>query len=407
MTRFRDKRLWAGAVVLLVGGLVCLNFLAGENAAGIATYQVTRGPFNMVLFENGEVQAASGEKVVTPRVDGRLKIVGLWPEGEKVEVGNLILQFDKSEFEKNLRDAEGELEKVQADLSSGQASQEQRLEDLKTNIAQQDAGLELARLKLKQAEYGTPVEKEQAQIGLEQTQRAVEQAHKDFEVRKLVNQVEMAKIQVRISQAQKNYDRAKRDYDRLNVYATRPGIVVYEKIEKSGGRVEKVKVGDQVWGGQPLLILPDLTAMQVVSQVGEMDIQQVKQGQQVLVRLDAFPGPVFHGQVSKIAPMANPQLDAPNVQVFEMVADIEEQDERLKPGMSASVEIVVETIEGALSVPLETVRELDGHTLVYRLRGKNLEPVAVRLGQRNAVAAVVDSGLEEGVILALKPPPVQ
>lgn len=405
MTRFRDKRVWAGVVVLLLAGvLVVLNLLVGEGPADVVTYQMTRGPFNIVLFENGEVQAARGEKVGTPQIGGQLKITKLWPEGEKVEVGNLLLQFDQTQFEKGIRDTEGELEKVKADLAKGQASQEQQLSDLEANIAQQEAGLELAKLKLQQSEYGTPLEKEQAQIGLEQTQRALEQAHKDFEVRKLVNQVELAKLQLSIAQTQKNYDRVKDDYDKLTVYATRPGIVVYEKIRKGPNRKEKVKVGDQVWGGQPLLILPDLSAMQVISQVGEMDVQQVKPGQQVLVRLDAFPGPVFHGQVAKVAPMANPEEDAPNVQVFELVLDIQEQDDRLRPGMSASVEIVVDTIDDALFVPLEALREQDGRTLVYRLRGKTPKPVEVKVGRRNAVAAVVDSGLEEGALLALKPP---
>ncbi|MCC7264785.1 MAG: efflux RND transporter periplasmic adaptor subunit [Candidatus Latescibacteria bacterium] len=406
MIPYRDKRLWAGVgVLLLIGVAIAMNTLGGPDIAGIPTYQVTKGPFNVVLFENGEVQAARGEKVVTPRVRGQLKIVDLWPEGAHVETGDLILQFEKSEFEKELRDAEGEMAKDQADLSRTDATQAQQLDDLKTNIAQQEASLELAQLKLRQSKYNTPNEKEIAQINLDQTRRALEQANKDYEVRKLVNKVEMAKIEVRISQTRKNYDRRKKDYDQLTVFAARPGIVVYEKIEKSGGKVEKVKVGDQVWGGQPLLILPDLSAMQVVSQVGEMDVQQVAPGQPVLVRLDAFPGPVFHGKVARIAPMANPQLDAPNVQVFEMLVDIEGQDERLKPGMSASVEIVVKTVPDALAVPLEALQVEEGRTLVYRLRGKTPKPVEVKVGERNAVAAIIDSGLEEGAVVALKPVP--
>jgi len=400
----RDKRLWAGAGALLLAGIaIALNTLGGPDLDDIPTHEVKRAPFNIVLFENGEVMAARGEKVGTPQIGGQLKITKLWPEGEKVEVGSLLLQFDQTQFEKGVRDAEGELEKVRADLEKGVVSHAQQLSDLEANIARQEAGMELARLRLKQAEYGTLNDQEETKIGLEQARRALEQARKDFEVRKLINQVELAKLQLSIAQSQQNHDRVKDDYAKLTVYATRPGIVVYEKIRKGPNRREKVKVGDQVWGGQPLLTLPDLSAMQVVSQVGEMDVQQVKSGLPVLVRLDAFPGPVFHGQVTKVAPMANPEEDAPNVQVFELVVDIKEQDDRLRPGMSAAIEIIVDTVADALSVPLEALRELDGHTIVYRLRGRSLEPVAVKLGRRNAVAAVVDSGLEEGAILALKP----
>ncbi|MSR83110.1 MAG: HlyD family efflux transporter periplasmic adaptor subunit [Candidatus Latescibacteria bacterium] len=405
MRRLRDKRVWAGVGVLLAGVLVFLRTLTGEDLAGMPTCQATKGAFQVTLLESGELQAARGEKISTPRIEGGdLKIVHLWPEGEKVAVGDLLLQFDKTELENNMRYIAGELEKSEADLSKGQAAQEQQLSQLESGIAQQDATLELAQLKLKQTDYGTPYEKAEAEIGLGQAQRALEQAKRDFEARKLINRVELAKLQLSITQAQKNYDRAKSDYDRLSVFATRPGILVYEKVNRGGGRMEKVKVGDNVWGNMTLLSLPDLEAMQVLAKVGEIDITRIQPGQPVLIRLDAFPGPVFHGQVAQVAPMANPDMDAPNVQVFALVVDIKEQDDRLRPGMSASIEIVIDTVPDALSVPLEALREERSHSLVYRREGRGLEPVHVRVGKRNAVAAVIDSGLEEGAVLALKPP---
>lgn len=405
MTGFRGKRIWAGAGVLIAGVLFFLRTLTGEDLVGVPTFQATKGAFQVTLLESGELQAARGEKISTPRIEGGdLKIVYLWPEGEKVAVGDLLLQFDKTELENNMRYIAGELEKSEADLSKGQAAQEQQLSQLESNISQQDATLELAQLKLKQTDYGTPYEKAEAEIGLGQAQRALEQAKRDFEARKLINKVELAKLQLSITQAQKNYDRAKSDYDRLSVFATRPGILVYEKVNRGGGRMEKVKVGDNVWGNMTLLSLPDLEAMQVIAKVGEIDITRIQPGQLVLIRLDAFPGPVFHGQVARVAPMANPDMDAPNVQVFELVVDIKEQDDRLKPGMSASIEIVVDTVPDALSVPLEALREAKGRSLVYRREGRSLDPVQVRVSKRNAVAAVIDSGLEEGAILALKPP---
>ncbi len=396
---------WPALALLAAGSALLLSSLDDKGSAEIATCQVTKGAFQVTLLESGELQAARGEKISTPRIEGGdLKIVYLWPEGERVEIGDLLLQFDKTELESNMRYFAGELEKAQADLSKGQASQVQQLSQLQSNILRQDASLELARLRLKQTEYGTPYEKAEAEIDLGQAERALEQAKRDAEARKLINKVELAKMELSITQAQKNYDRARNDYDRLSVFATRPGIVVYEKINRGGGRMEKVKVGDNVWGNMTLLSLPDLEAMQVISKVGEMDIKRIQQGQPVRVRLDAFPGPVFEGQVTRVAPMANPDLDAPNVQVFELVVDINAKDDRLKPGMSASIEIVIDTVPDALSVPLEAVREQEGHALVYRREGGNLEPVQVKLGKRNAVATVVDSGLEEGAVLALRPP---
>ena len=150
------------------------------------------------------------------------------------------------------------------------------------------------------------------------------------------------------------------------------------------------------------LTLPDLSAMQVITQIGEMDVELVEVGLQALIRLEAFPGPVFHGAVATIAPMAREARDAPNVQIFEMVVNIEEEEDRLYPGMSASVEVILQTLPDVLQVPVSAIEESEkGGVRVFRLDGKSYEPATVVVGQRNGIEAVIESGLEEGDEVAL------
>ena len=197
----------------------------------------------------------------------------------------------------------------------------------------------------------------------------------------------------------------RRDYERTSIYATKPGIVVYRKIWKPGTDEEgKVAVGDQVWGGRALLEIPDLRKMQVLCLIGEMDIERVRVGQRAYIRLEAFPGPVFNGVVSELAPIASPQPGAPDIHVFELVIDIDEQDERLKPGMSAEVEIVLETVPEALSVPLNALFEREDGLVAFRLANGKFVEVPVVIGHKNATAAVVSSGLAAGDIVALQNP---
>ena len=141
--------------------------------------------------------------------------------------------------------------------------------------------------------------------------------------------------------------------------------------------------------------------MQVYTQVGEMDVQRVKPGQLALIRLEAFPGPVFHGVVRHVSPMANELEFAPNVRVFEMIVDIVEQDERLYPGMSASVEIVIESIPEALTIPLSALRHRQDRTLVYRKTADGFEVVDVTPGPDNGIEVVIEEGLSEGDVISL------
>ncbi len=371
----------------------------------LPTAKVVRDDFAVTHFEGGEVRAASGEVVASPRIGGRLKIVHLWPEGEQVDVGDLILQFDPAEFEREMLDREGRLEQAHSDFAKAKAERGQRLADIKRNIQQQQAELKLAALNRERQEFASIIDQEQGRIKLQKARRAVAEARQESTAQEVVNRVDFRKHELNIARRQERYQRARRDYERTSIRAEKPGIVVYRKIWKPGTDEEgKVAVGDQVWGGRALLDIPDLDKMQVLCLIGEMDIERLHVGLRAYIRLEAFPGPVFNGVVSELAPMASPQPGAPDIQVFELVIDIDEQDERLKPGMSAEVEIVLETILEALSVPLNALFEREDGLVAFRLANGKFAEVPVVIGHKNATAAVVASGLAAGDVVALQDP---
>ena len=371
----------------------------------LPTAEVVRGDFAVTHFEGGEVRAASGEVVASPRIGGRLKIVHLWPEGEHVDVGDLILQFDPAEFEREMLDREGRLEQAHSDFAKAKAERGQRLADIKRNIQQRQAELKLAALNRERQEFASIIDQEQGHIKLQKARRAVAEARQESIAQEVVNRVDFRKHELNIARRQERYERARRDYERTSIRAEKPGIVVYRKIWKPGTDEDgKVAVGDQVWGGRALLDIPDLNKMQVLCLIGEMDIERMRVGQRAYIRLEAFPGPVFNGVVSGLAPMASPQPGAPDIQVFELVIAIDEQDERLKPGMSAEVEIVLETIPEALSVPLNALFEREDGLVAFRLANGKFAEVPVVIGHKNATAAVVASGLAAGDVVALQDP---
>ena len=369
----------------------------------LPTAEVVRGDFAVTHFEGGEVRAASGEVVASPRIGGRLKIVHLWPEGEQVDVGDLILQFDPAEFEREMLDREGQLEQAHSDFTKAKAEREQRLADIKRKIQQRQAELKLATLNQERQQFASTIDQEQGRINLQKARRATAEARQESIAQEVVNRVDFRKHELNIARRQERYERARRDYERTSIYAAKPGIVVYRKIWKPGTDEEgKVAVGDQVWGGRALLEIPDMSKMQVLCLIGEMDIDRMRVGQRAYIRLEAFPGPVFNGVVSELAPMASPQPGAPDIHVFELVIDIDEQDERLKPGMSAEVEIVLETVPEALSVPLGALFEREDGLVAFRLANGKFVEVPVVIGHKNATAAVVADGLAEGDIVALQ-----
>ena len=394
------------ATVGAAGAALAVNaYLNGPEADAVPTTTVTRGEFRRTHVEAGQLRAARDEKVVSPRVRGDLKIVRLWPDGAQVEPGDLILQFDRTWHAQEVKDEAGRLEQAKADLTKFEAEQKRERADLTMRVAQREASLELARISLDKSEYGSAIEREEARIGVGQAERALKDARANLEAQEMVERVERSHMDVHIAHRQQEYDRAVTDYDRLTVRATRPGLVVHEVIRKRGAeRRGKVKEGDVVWSGMSLVALPELDSMQVLSQVGEMDVHSVAAGLPALVRLEALPGPVFHGVVREVAPMAAEKEGAPNVQVFEMVVDIFEQDGRLFPGMSASVEVILEARSDVLTLPLDAVHSLGEGTIAWRRGAKGFETVDVTVGEANGLRIVIEEGLEEGDVVTLRDP---
>ena len=150
----RSRWILAGVGALVVGVLAFGSGALTPDSVSrdVATATVRRGPLEVTLLEAGEIRAARDEKVVAPRVRGDLKIVHLWPEGETVEVGDLILQFDRSEYEQRVKDRAGDLEQAKEDRRKVVAQQKRRRADLLMEVEQAQAALELSRISLQKAE---------------------------------------------------------------------------------------------------------------------------------------------------------------------------------------------------------------------------------------------------------------
>jgi HlyD family secretion protein len=187
----------------------------------------------------------------------------------------------------------------------------------------------------------------------------------------------------------------------LEVRAEVPGIVVYKDVF-FGSEQRKPQVGDQVWANQPLVILPDVSRMEVETRVRETDVHKVERNQKVSVRVEAYPDLRLSGTVSLVGTLAQEEKERRGTKFFSVRVQIKESEPRLRPGMTARVEIEVEERPRALSVPLEAVFERDG-------RSASTSPAASRasevvLGPSNADFVVIEKGLARGDRVLLQDP---
>ena len=422
----RTLLLAAGLVLVVVAGVAASRLLLKEKAAAVASFPVQQGEFVISLhLKDGELEAIKSEQITSPRVRGQLKITHLFPEGEVVEVGDLVIEFDRVEFEKEVTEKEHELEAARAELGKTLANQGVEMARQEADIENKENSLRLAELQMEKMKFESFVDREEAKLKARQAELALEQARKKIEAQRIVDEAERTKQELRVADEERAIERARKDLEALSIHAEKPGLVVYQRIWK-GSRPEKIRVGDEPWGGQTLITLPDLSRMQVKTWVNEVDVDKLEVGNEVLVSLDALPGPVFHGKISNIASLGHEKEGDKNVQVFDIVVEIDEEDARLKPGMTAACEVIVETIpprppeddaeiqeaeetevaEIPLYIPIDAVFEKGGRTLVYRMQGGQPEEQEVALGPRNEDYVVVEEGLGSNDRVALRDPTV-
>jgi len=198
----------------------------------------------------------------------------------------------------------------------------------------------------------------------------------------------------------------------FTVTAPIDGVVM--RYQKQGGYQEEsriVRLGDYVTGlidsTQPsyLMTIADLSTLLVKMKISEMDILKLKEGMSVSVKVDALPGVTFPSRVTLVSPKAD--TDSNNLKTFKVEVTLGGRDARLKPGMTARVDGLLDSRKNVLKAPLSTVFEEEGAAYAYvKAQDKKAKPsrVKLKLGLRNETDVEILDGAKEGEELLTEKP---
>jgi multidrug efflux pump subunit AcrA (membrane-fusion protein) len=184
------------------------------------------------------------------------------------------------------------------------------------------------------------------------------------------------------------------------IRAKRGGLVIRPSAEAWKGQPD-IAVGATVRKDQVLLLMPDLTQMQVKVGVHEALVDQVNKGQKAVVTLPDFS---VEGEVVSVASVAKPAgWWTGNMVKYDTVIGIPASED-LRPGMSAEIEVVLSEYKNVLLVPVSAVVETGKFSLCWVMgRAGEIEQRILTLGDSDDVYIVVKSGLAEGDEVLLNP----
>jgi RND family efflux transporter MFP subunit len=404
LSRKQWTLLGAGILVLGIPGAWLLARAPDEADASIVA-QAKRGEFKVTVTTSGELRAIKSVPISVPQNaqqanQYQMKISSIVPEGTVVKAGDIVAELDRSGIATQASNVSLALQKAQAVYEQAMLDSTLNLSKAREDMRTMELTLEEKKLAKEQSVYEAPTVRRQAEIDLEKAQRALAQAKLDYKTRTEQAEAKMREVGADRDR-QKNLLAIVTDVmANFTIRAPAPGMVTYVK-EWNG---KKKVSGSQVNAWEPAVAtLPDLTQMESITYVNEIDVRKIAVGQAAQLTLDSDPSKRLKGKVTSVANMGE-QRPNQDSKVFEVRILIEQADTTLRPGMTTGNAIETLSVADVLSIPLEAVSSDGGVPFVYKQSGSRVVKQEVATGAMNDDEVVVSKGLDEGDRVLLSPP---
>jgi RND family efflux transporter MFP subunit len=367
--------------------------------------EVKKGGFEVIVTTTGELRAKNQIEINVPSElrtvqIWQIKITDLIPEGTIVKQGDYVASLDKTEVMTKLNESNLNVQKWQSELKQAQLDTTLTLRTARDEMLNQKYLVEQKKLEKEQSKFEAPAILRNAEIEYEKAQRNYEQQLENYKTKVAQAKTKVAIIQADLSKAQNQMDGLTNVMNQLNVVAPQSGMLIYAKSWDG----KKIVVGSSVSPWEPAVAtLPDLSVMEVVTFVSEVDIQKIKPEQEVEIGLDSDPTKKLKGKISTVATIGEqkPNSDA---KVFEVVINVLTPDTTLKPSMTTSCKIFCASLKDVMYTPIEAVQRTGAAYFVYVKEGGKVHKQQVKTGIANETDIVITEGVTEKMILLLSTP---
>ena len=392
-----SKRIAAVVAIFILFGC------SGEQWSDMEhTFRVKKSAFNERVTVSGLIEAKNKFGINCPEIHTDATIIFLIDEGTAVSKGDTVCILDASELVNEYLNARTDLENAKAEYNKTRADLDLQYLLLQAQVKSIEASSEISRLDSTQLNFASPTRRRIIELEIQQAEIEKDRILKKLEFLKRINESELIKTRMKIKQAETNLSRKKERMDLLTITSPANGIVMHTQTWWSDS---KPKLGDIVWDWMPLVEIPDMSEFEVKLLVGEADFKRIDQDQSVLIHIDAVPGLNLTGRITRKTPMGRPINRDSDVKIFEIYADFDTLDNRLKPGLSTTCYVSTKTLNDTLVVPLVSIFDKDSLKIVYVQNGEKFQQCKVNIGYSGENFAVISEGLKEDDVLCLIRPP--
>ncbi|MFN9304382.1 MAG: efflux RND transporter periplasmic adaptor subunit [Candidatus Kapaibacterium sp.] len=401
----KKRILYIIPAILVIGvGLWWMLFSADESQS---TLIVTpkKGNFRVTVTVTGELRAKTSTEIMGPQGMQsvgiyNMKIANLVPEGTTVKIGDFVAEIDKTEISGKMREAQLAIQKAESHYTQVKLDTTLTLSAARDELTNLKFALEEQKLLREQSVYEAPAIIRQAEIAYDKSRRAYEQAKINYSTKVKQAIAKMLEAETDLAKEQQKFQSLSTLMSQFYIIAPQAGMVIYDREWNGRKRV----VGSTISPWDPTVAtLPDLSVMESITYINEVDIQKIKMNQIVQIGLDAIPDKKLSGKVTSVANIGEQRPNSES-KVFEVKSQINETDSTLRPAMTTSNTILITTIPNVMYIPIEAVRSEGKQSFVYVRSGTKAEKRNVKLGVMNENEVIITSGITEKDEIYLVPP---
>jgi RND family efflux transporter MFP subunit len=385
--------------ILSILGILVIKFIffPSQSDEKEIIAEAKRGTFVISITGTGELRAKSETEINAPQELRSLgiydiKISDLIDEGTHVETGDFIASLDPTDLQKRISEESINLQKKEQEFKQAQLDTTLTLREAREELVNLQYQLDEKKLIKEQSIYEAPAVIKQVQLDYERTQRQLEEKQKNYSTKVAQATTKVQIVGSELAKTRSKMNDIMNTMQKLTILAPKDGIVIYAK--NWNGKKKVVGSSINMWDPE-VAALPDLSVMETVTYINEVDVRNVKKGNKVQISLDSDPNKKLSGEVISVSNIGEqkPNSDA---KVFEVIISIHEKDSTLRPSMTTSCKIECGVFHDAVSVPLEAVHNAAGKSYVFIKKGSGAELTGVKTGEMNDTDIIIKEGLSGG-----------
>lgn len=396
-------------VLLAAGGFALWRYNSAPEEVEVPVAKVRKSEFVIAVKTRGEIRSVNSMFLTAPQVPDP-RIVRIAESGRPIKKGDVVIEFDAAQQEQNLLERNTTVRTVDSEIVQTKASHRIVDEQDGMNKMTAEYNLERSKLDASKAEVVSAIEGAKSRIDVGTSEGDLSVVKTVIGAHKTTQQADLDRLEQRKDKTVRDVDRAKGYLSKMVLRSPQDGIVNilpnFRAQGSFGSAPPPFKEGDRAWTGAAIAEIPDLSNMRIELKLEEVDRGRLQLGQPVKVRVDAIADRELTAKLDWISPIAaiNFRGMGSGEKNFPARATLKELDDRLRPGMSATAEIVIESQPGTMLIPVRASFTHNGKPAVYVQQGKEFTIRPIVVGKRNETDMVVISGLREGEVVALENP---